>query len=391
MKFVRAMISGLVVATVVVGLSRYAISQAAESSQPTEPAPQTTSQPADEEAAKSEPPTAEQIDRWISELDDNLFDNRENAQENLSEAGMAALDKIAKEASSGSLESSTRALNILLAWSEQTKRHKLRIAALKKIIGLEDHPQESLLAGELLANAKELAALTKILELGAHCTIDTQNRIPVLQLPGGNVRPLQITIDKDWTGGVAGLSPLRDLRRVITLSFHSAKLGDEVATILLDLPQLRRIELYGMNISDEVVEQLEARLPQRTTLEVRGGAKLGIRGNEHPKAIVMEVVPGTAAENAGLKKGDHITHIDGKAVKNFRELTQRIARHRANDSVVLKVKRQLGRGPKLKEMELKVTFDQWGADTTALGQPSVERGQDPSRVLTPLRINLDRR
>lgn len=337
-----------------------------------------------------DPPSAEQIGQWVAELDDNLFDTREKAQEELLTTGLIALDQVGKAADSGSLESSTRALNILLAWSESSWRPKLRMAALEKIIGLEGRPQESLLAGELLANAKEEAALVKVLEYGAHCSIDNQSRLTVIQLPGGVVRPLQVTIDRHWTGGTDGLQYLKELRRVATLSFHSAPLGEEIAPVLEELPQLKRIELYGMDIPQETIVEWRKRFPH-AKIDPRRGAKLGIRGDENPGAIVRDVVAGTAAERAGLMANDHITHIDGKPVKDFRELTQQIAKHEANDSVMLKIRRQLGRGPKQKEMEVKVTFDQWGADKNSNGQITVKHGEDPSRVLTPLQINLDRR
>ena len=372
-RFVQAALGGLVLC------SAFTLPQRATFSQDPRPVPA-----AQEETSTEEPPKPEQIRDWIAELDDNLFDTREDAQEKLSAAGRFALDEVAKAANSGSLESSTR------AWSESSRQPELRIAALEKIIGLEGRPQESLLAGELLANAREEAALAKVLEYGAHCSIDTQSRLAVIQLPGGVVRPLQVTIARHWTGGVEGLRHLKELRRVATLSFHSAPLGEEIAPVLDELPQLKRIELYGMHIPKETIADWQKRFPH-AKIDPRRGAKLGIRGDENPGAIVRDVVAGTAAEKAGLMPNDHITHIDGKTVKNFRELTQQIARHEANDSVMLKVRRQLGRGPKQKEIEVKVTFDQWGADKNSTGQITVKHGEDPRRVLTPLRINLDRR
>lgn len=336
--------------------------------------------------------TQVEIDQWIEQLDDNQFALREQAQARLQNAGLAAIDEIARAADGGSLESSTRALNILLTWSEDLKHPELRISALKKIIALEDRPRQSMLAGEMLANAKEEAALAKILELGGRCSIDTQARVHQIQLPGGPVRPLQVTIDTHWKGGIEGLQPLEDLRRVVTLSFHSAPLADELAPGLPEMPQLRRLELYGIDhLSPGSVELIKAKLPPGVVLDVRGPAKLGIQGNTDPGARVMKVIAGTAAEKAGLKPGDLITHFDGEPVRDFKQLTNLIKECKAKQSVMLTVQRQIGRGQKTKEYKIPVLFDRWGVAKVDMGQPTLELGQDFRRVLTPQQIGFDRR
>src|SRR5262245_5109065 len=60
------------------------------------------------------PPSAEAIARWISELDSDVFDSRENATVKLVEAGLPAIGPVKKVlADSGSLEVTTRALHVL--------------------------------------------------------------------------------------------------------------------------------------------------------------------------------------------------------------------------------------------------------------------------------------
>ena len=329
-------------------------------------------------------PTPAQIEQWIGDLDSDLFDTREHAQEALYTAGLAVLDPVAKVANEGSLESSTSALNILLDWSEKAKDTDLRIAALKKVQKLSGRPKESLLAGALLDNAKEEAALTKVIALGGRCAIDTQSRTPPIRLAGGVVHPLQITIDKHWRGGLDGLRDLKDLRRMVTLSFHSADFGAEILPVLKSLKQLRRIELYGMAIDKTMAEKWDLEIDY-ARIDHRGGAKLGIRGNQGAGARVMEVVPGTAAAKAGLKPRDLITHIDGTAVANFEELTRFIGNScRAGQKVELIVKRQEVRGQLPADKRIEVTFDRWGFDQDT-------KDLDPREVMTPVRINFDRR
>ena len=52
-------------------------------------------------------------------------------------------------------------------------------------------------------------------------------------------------------------------------------------------------------------------------------------------AIVDEAMPGTPAAEAGLKAGDVITKLDGKAVKDASDLTMRIGSFKPNDKVEL--------------------------------------------------------
>ncbi|MCC8035921.1 MAG: Do family serine endopeptidase [Rikenellaceae bacterium] len=55
---------------------------------------------------------------------------------------------------------------------------------------------------------------------------------------------------------------------------------------------------------------------------------------------VGEVTEGGAAEAAGVKEGDVITHIDGIKVDRSTALTEYVAKHRPNDKVTLTVKRK---------------------------------------------------
>ncbi len=318
-------------------------------------------EPAPAPVAKT-PASPEQIARWTEELDDNRFDTRENAQLELEHAGAVALDEVAQAAHTGSLESSTRALNILLTWAE-SRDHELRIAALERIMKLSQRPTEAQLAGEILADAREEAALAKIVELGGQYTADPQLGAVILNVGGRPVRSVQIVIGSHWKGGVEGLKHLHEVRRVTTLSLHSAPLGDEIVPALVDLPQLRRIELYGMKqLSSSAIQTLREKLPAfpQMDLAVRSGAQLGIQGSRAGFAQVEGVIEGSAAQRAGLKQGDVITALDGEKIENFTALTDRIATFEPGDSVVLNITRPDQARNRTGEIEVKVTFDKWG-------------------------------
>lgn len=61
--------------------------------------------------------------------------------------------------------------------------------------------------------------------------------------------------------------------------------------------------------------------------------------NELHGAYIMEVNENSAAEEAGLKKGDVITEIDGHKVENVAELQDMVARHRPGDKIEVTFRR----------------------------------------------------
>ncbi|MCH7753186.1 MAG: PDZ domain-containing protein, partial [Planctomycetes bacterium] len=206
----------------------------------------------------------------------------------------------------------------------------------------------------------------------------------VLILGGRLVLPVQVIIGSHWKGGLEGLKYLHQIPRAAILSLHSAPLGDEVIPVLLDLPQVKRIELYGTNLSDEAIKELREKLSPDVALDVRSAARLGMQGPHRGPAQVLKVIADSAAEKAGLQPGDLITELDGEKVDDFTALTDRIATHEPGDTVTLKVTR------KKKQLDIQVTFDRWGTDLTkppTFTQPAAQ----PIREVVPKKINFGRR
>jgi len=78
---------------------------------------------------------------------------------------------------------------------------------------------------------------------------------------------------------------------------------------------------------------------------------LGIRYVQRPRgAEVQEVIPGSPAEEAGLRAGDLIRKVDGRAVNSSHPLADVLSAYRPGDRVVLTVERE-GR-----EIEIPVTL-----------------------------------
>ena len=299
-----------------------------------------------------------EIAEAISQLDDDRYAVRQAAQKELTKLGDPALELTAEVAANGSLESSTRAVNVLWKWAE-SKDSPLNRRALEKIAELANRPVESADATRRLAVLRENEAIAKLLELGAHIESDRAYGA----LAGANV-PLQIVIRPSWKGGVEGLKHVADVQRATTLSLWSAPLGDEALPELEKLGSLRRIELYGLTINDELIDKSREKLPN-TIVEVRrGGARLGIRGLN-----AQEIVPNSPAAKAGLIVNDTITEFGVKPIKTFEDLTAEIAKCKPGDTVEIKFKRGVD------DRSAKVTFDRWGDDLGA-GKPTPDA--DPS-------------
>jgi len=292
--------------------------------------------------------TDTEIRQWITELDDDQYLVRKQAQQQLEIAGRPALAAVAAAARSGSLESTTRALHVLLLWSESGDT-TLRLDALQHIADLPNRKAEAFRATELLAKVHEQSALEAIVALGG--VFESETLLQFGAITGKNQSPLKVIIKTDWKGGDMGLKHLTKVRRVTAISFREAPITDKALAHLLQVPNLRRIEFYGTKLSEPTLQRLKKTL----AIDVRSTALLGVSAaSPQGPARVSDVVEGSAADKGGLRPGDVIQEINGKKIENFEGLTRRIAKYEAGDSVTLKILRNG------KNQDVKITFDRWG-------------------------------
>ena len=311
-------------------------SPAAEATEPMPPVvtpKPTTLEPAPPEVAEA-----------IKQLDDDRYAIRQSAQRRLAELGAPALEHTAQVAGGGSLESATRAMNVLWKWAESTEQ-PLNRHALEKIAANASRPIDAAEATRRLVVLREKEAIDAIVKLGGRVEPDRS-----YGFVGGDGAPLQVIVGKHWTGGVDGLKHVADIPRATTLSLWRAPLQDDAMPRLATLKNLRRMELYGLQMTPELVDQAREKLPN-TMIEVRGPARLGIRGLD-----AIEIVPNSPAAKAGLVIHDRITEFNGVPIETFEQLTTEIGKCNAGDSVAIKFRR----GAEMREA--KVTFDGWGDD-----------------------------
>jgi len=300
--------------------------------------------PAPPQRAASQVPSEPEISEWVAELDADRFDVRQRAQQRLEAAGKPALAVVAETARDGSLESSTRAINILLNWAE-SRDNTFRLATLEKIMNLPNRPREAAMATRLLAEVREQAAIEEIKKLGGE----------VIER-GGSV---EISLDKKWKGGDAGLKHLADVARPTSITLRLAEVTEPgILEHITKVPQPYQVLIYGIPFPEESVAKLKQQLPTARQIEARNGAMLGILGSKtdpiRDSVAVSDVVIDGAAHKAGVLPGDRITHLDGEKLTDFDSLTTRIATYKAGDSAKLTIQR------KGKNEEVTVKFDHWG-------------------------------
>ena len=71
----------------------------------------------------------------------------------------------------------------------------------------------------------------------------------------------------------------------------------------------------------------------------QGAARYGYQLNLKKGVYIFQVVPGGPADQAGLRKGDVITAIDGDDIKGVSDLRAKIAEHSVGDKVELTIQR----------------------------------------------------
>ncbi|HEX7094883.1 MAG TPA: trypsin-like peptidase domain-containing protein [Acidimicrobiales bacterium] len=95
----------------------------------------------------------------------------------------------------------------------------------------------------------------------------------------------------------------------------------------------------GFAIPSDTLLDIADRIVNGESLEV---AYLGVRGSEptgSPGIVIVEVMPASPAEAAGLQEGDRVLAIDGDEVTSMLTLSARIQLHRPGDTIELTIER----------------------------------------------------
>jgi hypothetical protein len=245
---------------------------------------------------RADPPTADEIQGWIRDLDSSSFRTREAAAKQLKHAGSDAAPALAKAARTGSAEVSDRALRLLGEMAEGNDS-KAETAARRQLRRLADSMSRVAADARLILNRRRNAALAALLFAG----------VAYGEEGSGVTR-----IDFDNSSNVPGVAHLlKEFPEVESISASTSRFTDAQAKFLADLSNLRELNLYRSNIGDDGLKYLTG-LKNLRWLPM-GGTKVTDGG--------LKVISGmTRLEYIGVR-GDNITDAGLVHLKGLTELT----------------------------------------------------------------------
>ncbi len=114
--------------------------------------------------------------------------------------------------------------------------------------------------------------------------------------------------------------------------------GDEMISMLTQLPITESLRLFGTKVTDRGEQMLRDQLDGLEIYRGSGGF-LGIGSSRLGPVVVNQIVEGGAAMLGGIQRGDTITKINGVEIPNFDELRRQLARYAAGEKIQVLVKR----------------------------------------------------
>ena len=334
------------------------------------------------EGKDSPSPTLEQ---WVQQLGHENYLRRERASRHLIKAGPAAVEALSKAVRSGDLEVVERAAAAMIEIAISVPPRDDG-GAYERLLELSSQSvgRPASMARNALAEVKDFRSQQAKKSLSragvfvglAEFSIGAQSRQRMLVEVGDNwnedVSALQWL---EWVDGydnarVEGqavtlevmrevvkmpslrsliladaeirddaLDPLSELSRLDTLEFQYSRLEESQGDLIAALPLRTSLILMGTGLSEQRAEKLKEELPG-LQIQYRRGGFLGVMCIDNFDVCeITGIQEGSAAEAAGLMRGDIITMIDDREIKHFRDLQNAINEHVPGDSVEVQYQR----------------------------------------------------
>ena len=194
----------------------------------------------------------------------------------------------------------------------------LRLGEWVLAIGSPFDLQSTITAGIVSAKARQLGVIPD--ELRVESFIQTDAAVN----PGNSGGALVNT-----RGELVGINTLIQSQTGSYIGYSFAVPEAIVKKVVVDLKQYGVVQRALLGIGFNVIDQ--------NFIDLRG-EETGIK--EIGGIYVGSVEEGGAASEAGIRKGDILTHIDGIAINDEATLRERIARHSPNDKVKISAKRE---------------------------------------------------
>ncbi len=352
-------------------------------------------------ARGDDPPTDDRsLAYWIQQLDSDSFLRRQAATQRVLGYGAEAVEPLVEVTSTGRLEMTERSIAVLqtLALQQLPDDQAGAWAALESLVK----------QGSGSASLRARASIAAISRQRQNEAYEVLARVGVkigfreFTLRSTSINRNAVLIDKGWNGDLAALrwlrwvgivdhaliegpavrgevleqvarmpdvrvillrdgqvsgdlfTPLASMKRIEELEFRYIALSAEDAERIAKLPIRASLSLMGTGIPHAVAEQLREAMPGLNINHKQGGF-LGVRCSNHaPFCQIDSLVPGGAADTAGLEAGDVVTRINDTTIRNFDDLQLEIGNFVPGDEIdvtfdrrgeVLETKLTLGRMP----------------------------------------------
>jgi hypothetical protein len=247
-------------------------------------------------AVADEVPDSKTIQRWVRELDDDTFEVRHAAHQNLLKAGKRAIEPLEK-AIGRSPEVTYRAFGLLrdISLSSDNETVDLALKSLDRLAGSNDRDIAGRARETVCARQWQLIAEFRTAGASVGLTGDT---ISSLRLDGVEVAGLDFRV-------------LRRLPDLVELGLGNPKVNDEVIAQLGALPKLERLDLFTSQISDASLKHFKA-FPNLKMIPM-GQTRVTDAGLVHLKDLKQ-------LEYVGLR-GDNVTDAGLVHLKGLTNLT----------------------------------------------------------------------
>ncbi len=328
----------------------------------------------------------EDLGRWVEQLSHDQFHRRVAATQKLIDAGAIAVDALVSAMGNGDLETSQRAVFALGEIAVRQSPHEDGGAwGQLQTLSQSGSGSRSALANTAVNEIREIRsrqALEALDRAGIFIGVDEFVVRAVISPP-----QMVVQIDDRWSGDVeslkwlrwvhhveyarvkgpalksevleqvalmpdlkilaiaegnidvATLTPIQRMDHLDSLEFRYVPLTPELGDQIAKIPMRISLNLMGTGISKEKVEQMRESLPG-LSIDHRQGGFLGVSClSGFNVCRVNDIVAGSAAETAGLERGDEIIRIGKTEIGKFEDLQDAINQHMPGDEIEIEYRR----------------------------------------------------
>ena len=336
-------------------------------------------------AKEDEPkPTTQEIRSWISDLGSNDYSKRQLATLSLGKQKSDAIPFVVEAIQDATGEKADRLFQFLssVASDPYSDSGKLAFDSLNDLAASRT-TGKSIRAEKILQviGADQRDAALDLLEA---CKVPVRERDLQVMSSKFNVKN-PLVIDKKFTGNAADLACLKwltdvefarleghqidreILQQVIRLphlkklqlvetllkaedllvlknapdldllEFVYSPIGDEAVELLTSLPVWGNVYLFGTKLTKSGQQALKSRMDGVELFMSRGGF-LGVEATGN-SSIINRVVPGGAAQIAGLESGDKMLSVNGVPIQSFDDLRRQLANFADGEKVTIEFER----------------------------------------------------